>query len=224
MSQAKHVSNIVLTADEPEYRVKRTRAQWLFRGDATYLITGGLGGFGLAVAQWMLSQGARNLVLMGRRDTPAPENEADYRELLGSGATVRFLPGDVSREADVTRVLSTIRAEMPPLGGVLHAAMVIEDGVLLDLTPHHWRSVLAPKACGAWLLDRLTAGENLDCFVLFSSAASIVGSPMQGSYAAANAFLDGLARNRQARGLPGLSLCWGALAGTGYVSRQREVQ
>ncbi len=223
MAQARHVGKIVLTAREPEYRVQPTRSQRLFRRDATYLITGGMGGFGLAVARWMLSQGARNLVLMGRRAAPAPENESDYRELLASGATVRFLSGDVSREADVTQVLSTIRAEMPPLGGVLHAAMALEDGALLDMTPDHWRRVLAPKVCGAWLLDRLTAQDNLDCFVLFSSAASIVGSPMHANYAAANAFLDGLAHNRRARGLPGLSLCWGMLAGTGYVSRQPEV-
>ena len=224
MSQAKHVGKIVLTAHEPEYHVKPTRSQWLFRKDATYLITGGLGGVGLAVARWMLTQGARNLVLMGRRSTPAPVNQADYDELLRSDAQVRFLPGDVSLEADVRRVLSTIRAEMPPLGGVLHAAMALADAALLDLTPSDWRCALAPKVCGAWLLDRLTAGEKLDCFVLFSSAASIVGSPMQGNYAAANAFLDGLAHNRRARGLPGLSMCWGFLSGTGYVWRQPEVQ
>ncbi|HTR38616.1 MAG TPA: amino acid adenylation domain-containing protein [Bryobacteraceae bacterium] len=224
MSQAKHVGKIVLTAHEAEYRVKPTRAQWLFRGDATYLITGGLGGFGLGVARWMVSEGARHLALMGRRGVPAAENEADYQDLLASGATLRVLAGDVSSEEELTRILSTIRSEMPPLRGIFHAAMTLQDGALLDLTPEHWRRVLTTKVAGAWLLDRLTEADNLDCFVLFSSAASIVGTPMQGSYAAANAFLDGLARNRQGRGLAGLSLCWGALAGTGYVSRQPEVQ
>ncbi len=224
MSQAKHVGKIVLTAHEPQYRVKPTCTQWLFRRDATYLITGGLGGFGLAVAKWMVSQGARNLVLMGRRSTPAPDNQAAFDELLQSGAHVRVLAGDVSVEADVARVLATIRAEMPPLRGVLHAAMALADAALLDLKPQDWRSVLEPKVCGAWLLHRLTADDDIDCFVLFSSAASIVGSPMQANYAAANAFLDGLAHHRRARGLPAVSMCWGILSGAGYVWREPEVQ
>lgn len=224
MSQAKHVGKIVLTARQSEYRAKPSRTQCLFRKDATYLITGGLGGFGLGVARWMISQGARNLVLMGRRAAPASENEADYRDLLACGATVRVLAGDVSSEADVTRVLRTIRSEMPPLRGIFHAAMVLADGALLDLTPDRWRCALKPKVAGAWLLDRLTAEDDLDCFVLFSSVVSVMGNPMQSNYAAANAFLDGLARNRQARGLPGLSLSWGFLSGTGYVSRQPEIQ
>jgi amino acid adenylation domain-containing protein len=224
MSQARHTGKIVLTADGREYRARPTRAQWLFRRDATYLITGGLGGFALAAAGWMVSQGARHLVLMGRRDAPLPENEAAWQDLLRGPAKVRCVAGDVSKEADVVRVLATIRAEMPPLGGVLHAAMVLEDGALLDLTPQQWRTVLMPKVAGAWLLDRLTASDDLDCFVLFSSAASIVGTPGQGAYAAANAFLDALASRRRARGRPGLSVCWGPIEGAGYVSRHPEVR
>jgi amino acid adenylation domain-containing protein len=224
MSQAKHIGKIVLTAHESEYRVKPTRAQHLFRKDGSYLITGGLGGFGLAVAKWMVSQGARNIALMGRSAAPMPENQAAYDELMLSAATVRVLAGDVSVEADVTGVLATMRSEMAPVAGVIHGAMVLRDRPLIDLTPEDWQHALAPKVCGAWLLDRLTKSDDLDCFVLFSSAASIFGNPMQANYAAANAFLEALAQNRRARGLPGLAVCWGVLSGAGYVSRQPEIQ
>ncbi len=224
MSQAKHVGKIVLTAREAQYRVKPTRAQQLFRNDATYLITGGLGGFGLVVAKWLVAQGARHLVLMGRQGIPSAANQADYEQLLRTGADVRILTGDVSLEADVTRVLAEIHAQMPSLGGVFHAAMALADKALLELTADDWRCALAPKVCGAWLLHRLTEGDKLDCFVMFSSAASIVGSSMQGNYAAANAYLDALAHHRRARGLAGVSICWGILSGAGYVSRQPEVR
>ena len=224
MSQAKHIGKIILTAHESEYRVKATRDQYLFRKDGSYLITGGLGGFGLAVAKWMVSQGARNIALMGRSATPIPENQAAFDELTRARATVRVLAGDVSVEADVARVLSTMRSEMAPLAGVIHGAMTLRDRPLIDLTPEDWNCALAPKVRGALLLDRLTRSDHLDCFVLFSSAASIFGNPMQGNYASANAFLDALAHNRRARGLPGLAVCWGVLSGAGYVARQPEIQ
>ena len=172
----------------------------------------------------MVEQGARSIVLMGRSGEPLPENRPAFRELLRSPAKVTIVPGDVSLEEDVTRVLTHIRANLPPLRGLFHTAMVLEDRALVDLDADCVRKVLAPKIAGAWNLHRLAADESLDWFVLFSSATSVVGNPRQGNYAAANAFLDALAHYRRSLGLPALSVSWGMLSRTGYLTRQPDAE
>jgi hypothetical protein len=113
---------------------------------------------------------------------------------------------------------------MPPLRGIIHAAMVLDDDVLLRLNQVRFRTVMTPKVAGAWNLHNLTLDCELDFFVLFSSIASIVGNQLQANYAAANSFLDVLAAHRRRLGLPCLTVNWGALSGVGYVSRHAEVQ
>ncbi|MGH2351403.1 MAG: beta-ketoacyl reductase, partial [Chloroflexota bacterium] len=192
-----------------------------FRTDATYLIVGGLGGVGLTLLRWMIERGARHVVLTGRRP-PAAEQEALLRELRRNGAEIVVEPADVSVFEAMAAVLSKVSGSMPPLRGVFHAAVVLEDGMLDHLTAESIRRVLAPKTEGAWNLHRLTADLELDLFVLFSSAASLIGTPGQASYAAANAFLDGLAHHRRAQGLPGLSLNWGPWAEVGQAARDAK--
>lgn len=188
------------------------------RTDGTYLITGGCGGLGLIVSDWMVRQGAKHLVLMSRGGPSKAAGEV-VAALERAGAKVMVAAGDVSREEDVTRVLEEIAESGVPLRGIVHAAGVLEDGVLLRQDWKRFEAVLTPKVAGAWNLHALTQHLPLDFFVLFSSAASIVGSPGQGNYAAANAFLDALSHYRHARGLPALSINWGPWADTGMAAR-----
>ena len=221
IAQARHIGKVVLTVDEPAYDVGE-RDEPLCSGDGTYLVTGGLGGFGMAVAQWLVEQGARTIVLMSRSGIPMGDPAA-LDALLDSPARVIVERGDVGETDDVARVLDRVRAELPPLRGVVHAAMVVDDDELVRLGSERFRSVLKPKIAGAWNLHQLTAGDDLDLFVLFSSIASVLGHPLQGNYAAANAFLDALAAHRHGRGLPALAVGWGAVADVGYVARHRDI-
>jgi acyl transferase domain-containing protein/trans-aconitate methyltransferase/acyl carrier protein len=190
-----------------------------FRGDATYLITGGLGGLGLKVAEWMVARGARWLTLVGRR--PAADGaQAVIETLTRAGARITVLRADVADGQEVARVFAEIRAHTPPLRGVVHAAGVLDDGVLQRQTWPRFRAVLAPKVAGSWHLHEQTRDLPLDFFVLFSTAAALLGSAAQANHAAANAFLDALAHERRARGLPALSINWGAWAEVGAAARQ----
>jgi phthiocerol/phenolphthiocerol synthesis type-I polyketide synthase C len=186
--------------------------------DATYLITGGLGSLGLLVAQWLVQQGARYLMLTGRRDAP-DEASAAIEEMEGAGAQVVVAQADVTRVDQVASVLACIDSAMPPLRGIIHAAGVLDDGLLLNLDRERLAAVMAPKVEGAWNLHALTLDRPLDFFVLFSSVASVLGSPGQGSYAAANAFLDALSQHRHALGLPALTINWGPWAVVGMAAQ-----
>ncbi len=182
--------------------------------EAVYLITGGLGAMGLHIAGRFIDAGARHLILLGRR---APDSAAEerLRTMRAQGAQITIAQADVSSASDLARIVEPVRST---LRGVVHAAGVLDDGILLDQTPARFASVLLPKAGGAWNLHEATRGAPLGFFVLLSSAASLIGPPGQGSYAAANAFLDGLAAYRQARGLPALSISWGPWSESGMAA------
>jgi NAD(P)-dependent dehydrogenase (short-subunit alcohol dehydrogenase family)/acyl carrier protein len=203
------------TSAESKNRSERSAAP---RADATYLITGGHGGLGLAVARWLVGKGARHLVLLSRSGASSTSEEV-AADLTANGATIATIQADVSNEIDLARALSEIRNTMPPLRGVIHAAGMLDDRLLLNLDAESFRRVLAPKVLGAWNLHSLTADLPLDFFVVFSSVSSVLGSPGQGNYAAANAFLDGLAQDRRSHGLPCLSINWGPWAEVGMAAR-----
>ena len=219
MAQAKHIGKIVIV--QPEAATGPAR----IREDATYLVTGGLGALGLRVAGWLVDEGARNIALTGRRGVVGDHAEAVER-LRRKGARVEVLPADLAQADEVARLLGRIAAELPPLRGVFHAAGVLEDAALAQQTMGGLMRVMAPKVLGSWNLHELTAGTDLDHFVLFSSAASMLGSAGQANYAAANAFMDGLAMVRKAMGRPAISICWGPWEGGGMAaaldSRVRE--
>ncbi len=184
----------------------------------THLVTGGLGGLGLTVARWMIERGARHVALLGRRGAASEASQRAVEALRASGAEVVVLEGDVSREADVARALDRIASSMPPLCGVLHAAGALSDGALLQQTWERFETVLRPKLDGLWNLHKLTRTCALDYFVAFSSTAALFGSAGQGNYAAANAFLDGLAHHRYLQGLPALSINWGPWGEVGMAA------
>ena len=193
------------------------------RRDGTYLITGGLGGFGLELAKWLVRAGAGHLCLVGRSTKHADATMRDIEELRQSGVRVLLVSADVSSEAEVSRLLDKIAKESAPLVGVFHAAAVLDDGPIDTLKTSQIHTAMMPKAAGAWNLHLLTKDLSLDQFVLFSSISSLVGSPGQASYVAANTFLDTLATYRQARGLPATSINWGALSEVGMAARHRQI-
>lgn len=213
MAQARHIGKIVLSREDESRRLRFAASG--VRGDAHYLITGGLGALGLRVAQRLVEEGARHLVLSGRRG-PSESARAAIAELEAAGARVTIVEGDVAVADDAARMVAA--ASSPPLAGVVHAAGLLEDGMIADLDAGQLARILAPKVAGGWNLHRATERLDLDFFLLFSSVAAIIGNLGQGAYAAGNAFLDGLAIWRRRRGLAATSLNWGPWAETGMAA------
>ena len=225
MAGGKHIGKVVISFPQPfvSRRGELPRAGFEVKPDATYLITGAFGGYGKVLARWLVDCGARHLCLTSRNGASTPEAREFVANLQERGAEVQVVTGDISRPDDVERLFGEIRTSAHPLRGVFHLSMVIDDAPLAALTPERMRSVLGPKALGAWFLHEATRHMTLDCFVMFSSVSSIFGNPAQGNYSAANAFIDSLAHHRQALGLPALTVNWGVLGGEGYVARNTRV-
>ena len=213
MRSARHLGKIVVTT--PPLMGNRLRR------DRTYLVTGGLGGIGCAVAGWLAERGAGAIVLNGRRAPEADAEEA-IRALRERGATVQVELADVTDGNAVDAMLARVDRELPPLGGVIHSVGVLSDGALTNQTWERFETVLWPKILGAWHLHRATVDRDLDMFVLYSSRVGVMGNPGQANHAAANAFLDQLAGHRRAMGLPGQAIAWGAWSEIGEAAEQRE--
>jgi NADPH:quinone reductase-like Zn-dependent oxidoreductase/acyl carrier protein len=225
MAQGKHIGKVVVAFPEPfvSRRGEPLAPAFEIKPEGCYLITGAFGGFGKVLAAWLVDCGARHLVLTSRSGAATPEAEAFVHQLRHRDVEVQVVRADVGSAADVTRLIAEVRSADHPLKGVFHLAMVIDDAPLGALTRERMRTVMAPKAHGAWLLHEETRDLELDCFVMFSSVSSIFGNPAQANYAAANAFLDSLAHHRRALGLPALAINWGVLGGEGYVARNERV-
>lgn len=186
----------------------------------TYLITGGTGALGQAIARWLVDRGARSLVLVGRQGRTAAL-EPTLADLQHPDLTLWVEAVDVADARQVQDLLGRLRSHLPPLKGVIHAAGTLADGLLVNQTEAQFAQVMAPKLQGAWNVHWATQADALDWFVLFSSVASLLGSPGQGNYAAANAGLDALAYYRRHQGLPAQSLSWGPWAGAGMAAGDR---
>ncbi|MGO4614967.1 SDR family NAD(P)-dependent oxidoreductase [Nocardia sp. 2YAB30] len=221
LAAARHIGKLVLAMDEGGVPVVRAPAPPTT--DGTWLITGGLGGVGLAMADRLADAGVRHLVLIGRSGVSTEVAAARVTDLRLRGVQVVAEAVDVSSRTAMAALLTRIEGELPPLRGVLHCAMVLDDASLTYLDRDRMTKVLAPKAFGAWYLHELTAHLPLDAFVLFSSATSMVGNRGQANYAVANAFLDHLAHVRRAAGQPALTVNWGAISDVGYVSRHDDI-
>jgi polyketide synthase 12/epothilone polyketide synthase D len=219
MAQARHVGKVVLLLAAPE------TASGDVRAEGSYLVTGGTGGLGLVIARALVEAGARHLTLVSRHGLEQRADEA-VKAMRAAGAVVDVIAADVATESGVARAVAAATADGRALRGVVHAAGVVDDGVLAEQSWPRVEAVLAPKMEGAWRLHQATAGQPLDFFVMFSSTAAVLGTSGQGSYAAANAFLDALAQERRALGLAAASVNWGpwgdAGMATGIVERDRR--
>ncbi|MBL1100886.1 type I polyketide synthase [Streptomyces coffeae] len=193
-----------------------------FRADGAYLITGGLGALGVSLAGFLAGLGAGTLVLAGR-SAPSKETAAQLDSLRAAGTTIEVLRCDVADRAGLRQALDGLRDRgLPPLRGVVHAAGVVDDATISQITPRQLARVLRPKADGVRSLEAATAQDPLDFFVMFSSAATLVGNAGQAAYAAANAYLDAFAELRRRRGLPALSVQWGPFADVGLAARSEQ--
>ena len=187
------------------------------RADATYLVTGGLGMLGHRVARWLISKGAKHLVLTGRNASPDAAKEL-FSPAEANGADIRVIAADISRDEDVRRLIETISKELPPLRGVVHSAGVLDDGILAQLDWDRFARLFEPKVYGSWLLHEHTRSLALDFFILKSSLLSLLGSAGQGNYTASGTFLDSLATHRRAAGLPAMAINWCAWSEGGLAT------
>jgi len=217
MTQRKNIGKVVVSLEERPQQGDEQAPTQPVRKDGTYLITGGLGALGLQLAGRLAEQGAGALVLLSRR-AASPAAAEVIETLRSAGAQVAALQGDVTDRRSLRAALDQIPAEFPPLRGAVHAAGVLDDGVMFDMDLARLDRAMAPKVQGAWNLHTATLGQPLEFFVLFSSVASVLGSPGQGNYAAGNAFLDALAQWRQAAGLPAIAVNWGPWADSGMAA------
>ena len=213
MRSARHLGKIVVTTPP--------LVRGALRADRSYLVTGGLGGIGIAVADWLAERGAGAVVLNGRRD-PDPEAEEAIRALRQRGATIQVELADMTDQGAIDGMLERIERDLPPLGGVIHSVGVLSDGALPNQSWERFERVLWPKILGAWHLHRATIDRDLDFFTLFSSRVGVMGNPGQTNHASANAFLDQLAGHRRALGLPGQAIAWGAWSDIGEAAEQRD--
>jgi acyl transferase domain-containing protein/acyl carrier protein len=221
MQGAQHIGKIILDFDAK--RAPEVSAEFWPSPDGTYVITGGLSGFGLATARWLVERGAMHLALVSRRGEPSAQDVPIIEEMRARGASVSALSLDVADPKALAAGLCRLKKTAPPVRGVFHAAMVLRDRPLAELTRDDLNSVIAPKVTGAWNLHTQTREMPLDCFVLFSSLSGIIGAPGQANYSAANAFLDALAHYRRALGLPALSVNWGWISDVGTVAGRPEM-
>jgi NAD(P)-dependent dehydrogenase (short-subunit alcohol dehydrogenase family) len=202
-------------------RVSIRPAAWRPHADALYLITGGTGGIGMALAEDLASRGARHLALAARRP-PARDAGARIDGLGRNGVRVHALQADLSSENSVRNLVDYCRRAGTPLRGIFHAAGVVRDGLFQHLEDEQWDAVWSAKVNGAVYLDRFTDDLELNCFVLFSSICSYMGAAGQANYAAANAALDALAHKRKSRGRAALSVNWGAWSDAGMAAAMGE--
>ena len=226
MQASRHIGKIVVTVPPDFAPLAPAPAERpaIARADATYVVTGGLSGFGLQTARWLVRKGARHLALLSRRGAAAtPGAESILEGFASAGVSVVAPACNVADGEALRAVLASIEASMPPVRGVVHAAMVIEDALLRDLERDQLHRVLEPKIAGALQLHEATREHSLDFFILYSSATTLFGNPGQGAYVAANVALEALAAERRALDLPVTCIGWGPIADAGYLARNPRI-
>ena len=223
MQKSGHIGKIVVRPPSAELQaVAWPRAgKELVNRAGTYLVVGGLGGLGLELADWLVAAGARSLALIGRRPMPSPAVAARLDRWRAAGVEIDIVGCDVADAAALEAALAQLRSRRP-IVGLFHSAMVLEDMSLAAVNAEGLARTLPAKIAGAANLDRLTRGDALEQFVLFSSVATLIGNHGQAGYVAANGYLEGLARRRRAEGLVGLAVGWGPISDVGYLARDTD--
>ena len=225
MQHSKQIGKVVIRMNdipEPVNNFLSPIQKPTIQSHGTHIITGGVSGFGLQTAKFLIECGAKSLVLLSRRGQC---NDAAFIELCRSqGVTLTIEACDVSDEKSVNNLLIGIRKKLPPIRGIFHAAMVLNDGLILNIQPDQVRDVIIPKISGALFLDQLTRKDPIEHFILYSSATTFFGNPGQAAYVAANTALEELAAKRLSEGLPATCVAWGPIGDTGYLSRHQNVK
>jgi phthiocerol/phenolphthiocerol synthesis type-I polyketide synthase C len=223
MQNAGHIGKIVVRPPlSGQDTVRTSPAGCLNLQSGVYLVVGGVGGFGLATANWLASRGASHVAVCTRRGVADEETLKAMAAWKSAGVASSVHACDVSDEVALAVMLEELRS-YGPIKGVVHAAMVLDDGLIANLNRQRNKAVIDVKALGASNLDKLTRADDLDLFLLFSSATTLIGNPGQGNYVAANGYLEGLARARRVMGLAGLAIGFGAIADTGFLARNNSV-
>lgn len=225
MARSKHIGKLLVDFSQGEVDVVRhPEARPVVRPDGCYIVTGGTSGFGLVTAGWLASQGAGKVVMVSRSGKKAPGIEETVRQMESSGTEVEVCSVDVTDEDAVRTLIARAAGDRFSLRGILHGAMVLDDAMMAHLTEERFRKVFLPKAVGGiHLASALMNSKDLDFLVFYSSISSLVGNRGQTSYIAANALLDGLAHSLRAKGIPAISINWGALAEAGVVARDERL-
>ena len=227
MQQARHIGKVVVSMAGAAPQVEQspdTPLPLRFDKHSTWLVTGGLSGFGLESARWLAEHGVGHLVLLGRRGLATPGAQEAIAGLEAQGARVEAVACDIADHDVLAKVIERIQKTLPPLKGVLHAAATFDDALLAKLDAERMTNVLRPKLLGAWHLHQLTLDIPLEHFVLYSSVTTYIGNPGQANYVAANAGLEGLAALRQAMGLPATCIGWGPIGDAGFLTRNDAVK
>ena len=196
----------------------------LFKTDKTYLITGGTRGLGLEIAHWLVNKGVKNLSLLSRSGEKDPEVKAKIDALRQPGVTVNVYAVDVADKQAMIEVFADMEKTLPPLVGIFHGAMVLDDGFLLDMNDDRFRKVLNPKVNGTMILHELSKKLTLDLFVMFSSLSSLIGHLGQANYVVANTLLDSFAHLRANLGLPATTVNLGVLGQSGVIARDENLK
>ncbi len=214
-----HLGKIVLVPDQNQTALTAYRPAYRADAEGVYVISGGMGGFGLVTVQWLIAQGARRLALLGRTIAPSVEADAVFARAKQQGAHIELYRCDVGDADRLEQVLSAIRRDLGPICGVIHAAAALDDGLVRDMTAERCATALHAKLFGALNLDRLTRQDPVSLFLLYSSATTGLGAPGQSSYVAANLGLETLADARRQAGLPAQVIGWGPIADVGLLAR-----
>ena len=226
MQHSRHIGKIVLSmngVDHCAIAPSRPETGLQLSPAASYLVTGGRGGFGLATAEWLVRNGARHVAVVGRSETTPPDAAAALDRLRQDGAAVHEFAVDVADANQVADLLRRMRREMPPLRGIIHCAGVIQDFSLVNMGEADFAEVLRPKIAGAWNLHHRTLDRELDFFIMYSSATTLFGNEGQANYVAANLYLEALADCRRGLNLPALAVAWGAIGDVGHLARNTVV-
>ena len=231
MQQSRQIGKVIVSFLNgngiPEEEIKKISLQndeLVCNPEGSYLITGGLSGFGLKTASWLVEKGAQSLVLISRSANISDESKAIIDKLKSEGVSVYVRACDVTDKVAISSLISEIQNEIPPLKGIVHAAMVLKDGLIRNMTQQQLLDAMSPKITGAWNLHEATLALKLDFFVMYSSATTFVGNPGQANYVAANCFLESLSSYRKAKGLPAKYAAWGAISDVGYLARNEETK
>lgn len=221
MQASEHIGKIVI---RPPRQARTDLAAAVYRPKpGLYLIAGGTSGLGFATAQWLAAQGASQIALLSRRGSVEPELQQALDRLRANGTKIVLQAVDVGDGAAVTDAVQALIATHGPISGVIHAAVHLDDGLITNLTSDRLQAVLRTKVDGLINLADATEDQPLDIFVAYSSATTLIGSPGQGAYVAANGFLEGFMRARRRKGQPGLAIGWGALADVGLIARDKQL-